>query len=306
MSNQKNETMKHRQIEKTNMYRKMIVFFTNPLNAAIWATFGRLVDEIANFISLNTQLSNYMQQHQADVTGFTTTKNNAFTAMVTLVVKKAKKAYVWAVDEGNDALAQVFDVQVSDFVNGPETVAFTKIKNIRDALSANILSMASVQLTTDDVSAIIIAIAAYDNNVGVPDTAKAHKTEGTSALENLYHPIDKSLGLIDNLIDSQYSETNADMVKEYWLTRNIDKLPTRHSGVNAIITDAITGAALQGAILSVNGKTTTSDTNGIAEIIKIKPSTYKANVSLANYATQDVTIVIERGRVTELEVKMAK
>jgi len=96
------------------------------------------------------------------------------------------------------------------------------------------------------------------------------------------------------------------MVKEYWLTRNIDKLPTRHSGVNAIITDAITGAALQGAILSVNGKTTTSDTNGIAEIIKIKPSTYKANVSLANYATQDVTIVIERGRVTELEVKMAK
>jgi hypothetical protein len=86
--------MKHRQIEKTNMYRKMIVFFTNPLNAAIWATFGRLVDEIANFISLNTQLSNYMQQHGADVTGFTTTKNNAFIAMVTLVVKKAKKAYV--------------------------------------------------------------------------------------------------------------------------------------------------------------------------------------------------------------------
>lgn len=298
--------MKHRQIEKTNMYNKMLVFFANPLNIVIWASFKRLVDEIANFVALNKLLSNYIQQHHADVTGFTITKNNAFIVMVKLVVKKSQKAYVWAVDTGNDTLAQIFDVQVSDFTHGMETMAFTRIKNIRDALSANIASMTSVNLKAADLEAVNAAITAYENTIGTPNAAKAHKTEGTSALENLLHPIDKSLGLIDNLMESEYAESNPNMVKEYWVTRNIDKLPTHHSGVSAVITDATTGAALQGATLAVNGKTATSDIEGIAEISKTKPGTYQANVSHANYASQNIKIVIERGKVTEIEVKLAK
>ena len=288
------------------MYQKMLLFFANPVNMAVWATFPRLKDEIANFVSLNAILSTYIQQHLADIKGVTASKNNAFAAMVNLVVKKSQKAYVWAVDTANDNLAQVFDVHASDFIKLSENRAYAMVKNIRDALSANIASMESVQLTANDLTTINAAIAAYESTIGTPDAAKSHKTEGTLALENLFRPIDKSLGLIDNLMDSEYAESNPDLVKEYWVNRNIDKLPTHHSGVNAIITDAITGAALQGAILAVNGKTATSDMEGMAEIIKTKPGMYLARVTLANYASQDVKVVIERGRVTEIEVKLVK
>jgi hypothetical protein len=177
--------MNHHQIEKHGMYKKMLLFFANPLNSAVWATFTRLVNEIANFVSLNNTLSNYMQQHHADIKGITQAKNDAFMAMVILVVNKAQKAYVWALDTANDNLAQIFDIQKTDFQHVSEVTAFTKIKNVRDALSANIASMASVQLTNDDVNAVNAAITAYQNTIGTTGAAQAHKTEGTQGITRL-------------------------------------------------------------------------------------------------------------------------
>ncbi|HEY4785796.1 MAG TPA: hypothetical protein VIH57_07095, partial [Bacteroidales bacterium] len=170
----------------------------------------------------------------------------------------------------------------------------------------NIASMASVQLTAGNVTALDAAIKAYEDMVGIPGAAQSHKTEATGALEELMLPMDTSLELIDKLIDSSYADSHSDMVKEYFINRNIDKLPTHHSGVVAVITDAITGGVLQGALLAVGSKTATSNIEGIAEIIKIKPGTYMAKISLAQYITQDIKVVIGRGKITKIEVKLAK
>lgn len=298
--------MDHRQSEKNGMYKKMLIFFADPINAAVWATFARLVTEIDNFVSLNNLLSNYLQQHQANIKGVTQTKNDAFMAMVNSIVNKAAKAYVWAVDTSNANLMQIFDIQKSDFLSISETRAYNQIKNIRDALSANIASMASVQLTAADVTAVNTVLTAYENTIGTTGAAQTHKTEGTKAIDAVMIPIDKSLALIDKLIVSSYTATKPDMVKEYLANRVLDKLPTHHSGISIHITDAEPGADLEGAILAVNGKTTTSDIDGIAEIIKVKPGTYNMSVSLADYATQTIKTVIEKGKLTELEVKMTK
>jgi len=284
----------------------MLIFFANPINSAVWATFARLVTEIANFVSLNNSLSNYLQQHQADIKGVTQTKNDAFMSMVNSIVNKAAKAYVWAVDSSNANLMQIFDVQKSDFLSISETKAYNQIKNIRDALIDNIASMESVQLTEEDVAIVNDAITAYENTIGTTGAAQTHKTEGTKGIDAVMIPIDKSLALIDKLIVSSYTSSQPDIVKEYLANRALDKLPTHHSGISINITDAETGADLEGAILAVNGKTATSDIDGMAEIIKINPGTYNMSVTLADYATQILKTVIEKGKVTELDVKMAK
>lgn len=298
--------MNHRQIEKNGMYKKMLIFFANPINSAVWATFARLATEIDNFVSLNNSLTNYLQQHQADIKGVTQTKNDAFMAMVNIIVNHAAKAYVWAVDTANANLIQIFDVQKSDFLSISETKAYNQIKNIRDALSANIASMESVQLTEEDVAIVNDAITAYENTIGTTGAAQTHKTEGTKGIDAVIIPIDKSLALIDKLIVSSYTASQPDMVKEYLANRALDKLPTHHSGISIHITDAETSADLEGAILTVNGKTAISDIDGIAEIIKIMPGTYNMSVSIASYATQTIKTVIEKGKVTELDVKMIK
>jgi hypothetical protein len=297
--------MKTRQIEKSDMYNKMLVFFANPLYVAIWTPFKRLSDEIAKFVLLNTQLSKYIQQHHADTSGFTKAKNNAFKTVVKLIVKKSEKAYVWAVDSLNENLIQIFNVNKSDF-RGTETMALAKIKNIRNALHENIASMEAVNLTAADITAIDAAIKNYEGFLSSPASAMAHKTEGTMALDDLLLPIDTSLGLIDNLLNSEYEDSHYDMVKEYWINRNIDKLPTHHSGLSATIKDALTDAPIKDATLSLNGKTATSDIEGLAEIIKTKPGTFMAKVTHTNYLPQEIKVVILRGKITEIDVELAK
>jgi hypothetical protein len=59
-------------------------------------------------------------------------------------------------------------------------------------------------------------------------------------------------------------------------------------------------------VLSIAGKTTTSDINGLAEIVKIKTGTYNITVTLTGYATQTLKVEIVRGKIQEMEIKMAK
>ena len=298
--------MNHYQIEKNSMYKKLVVFFATPANSAIWATFARLVTEITNFVSLNNTLTAYIQQHHVETQGVTQTKNDAFLAMTTLLVNKAQKASVWAIDTNNDNMAHVFDVQKSTFLGVSETKAFAMVKNVRDALNANIASMANVQLTTADITALDAAIAAYQKTIGTTGVAQSHKSEGAQGIESVIHSIDKSLDIIDKLIVSSYASNHADMVNEYHLNRSIDKLPTHHNGISIHVTNAASNADIEGATIALNGKTTTTDIEGLAEIIKIRPGIYNATISATGYAAQTIKVTIERGKVISLEVKLGK
>lgn len=298
--------MNHNQIEKNNMYKKLLVFLAKPENKAIWATFTRLVSEIAKFVSSTSTLDDYILQHHAENKGITQTKNEAFLAMVNLLVNKAQKAYVWALDESNEDLAVIFDVPKTKFLHVSETKALAMVKNVRNALNAHIDAMASVLLTSDDVTELDAAIAAYESTLGTTGAAQSHKTEATQSIDSVIHNIDKSLDIIDKLIVSTYSSTNADMVNEYLLNRSIDKLPTHHNGVSIHVTDAVTGAGIANATFALDDKTTVTDAEGLAEIVKVRPGTYYATITATGYASQTVKVIIERGKIVELEVRLGK
>jgi len=298
--------MNHHQTEKTSMFNKMLIFFANPLNTAIWANFPRLVKEIAHFISVFKLFSNYIQQHQADNLGVTTGKNDSFIAMINILVAKAQLAYVWADDEGDAKLSEIFDVQKSDFGGISAIKALTKVKNIRDLLQANITSLASLQLSEADITALNNAITSYENAVATIGTIKAHKTAGTQGIDTVMQPLNKSLDLIDYMIVNTYSESNPAMVNDYLLTRHIDKLPTRHNGISMHISDSVSKADLQGVTLTINGKSSTSDIDGLAEIIKIKAGSYMLTVSMNGYVSQEIKVVIERGKVSYYEIQLIK
>jgi hypothetical protein len=300
--------MNNRQIAKNSMYKKMLVFFANPNNSNTWANFPRITAEISNFTAQNTQLDAYIQQHAQDTTGVTSTKNNAYTAMVNKTVAMAQKAYVWAIDTNNTPLEVVFDVKKSNFHSIVESIALAQVKNIRDAIATNVTSMTTVNLQPGDVSDLSATIQDFEGTIGTPGAAQNTKSTAVSAIETLMHPMDESLDLIERLIISQYNDASPNVVKEFLLNRHIDSLPVHHSGIHAHITDFNTNANLQGALLSITdaGKTTTADINGIAEIIKVKAGDYNVTLSMAGYLTQTIQVTILKGKIATVEVGLKK
>jgi len=298
--------MNHTQIAKNNMYGKVNTYFDDTTHSIVWKQFERLVDEVTKFKTNNATLASYIQQHKVDTSGVTQTKNTALNAMVSIVVRASQKAYVWALDNSNQRLAAIFDVQTSTFSKANETTVFAKAKTIRDTLTQNIESMKSVELTPADLTAINAAISAYEAAIGTTGNIQSHKTAGTKGIVDVQKKMDQSLVIIDNLMVSHYKETNADMVQEYLLNRIVEKMPTHHSGISIHVTDATTGEELEGAVLAIGGKTSTTDIDGDVEIIKITPNTYNAVVSFNGYASQTTKVVIERGKILDLEVKLVK
>ena len=290
--------MNNRQIAKNNMYKKLLTFFAVPANIAIWTAFTRLVTEIANFVSLNSDLDDATQTQAQVTTGITVGKSDAFNAMIKMTVEMAFKAYVWAVDNNNDELIEVFNVLLNDFDGIAESEALDKVKNIRDGINTNIAGMAGVNLLPADVTALDALITAYNAVKSAPEVAIGHKETSTDAIVELFHDIDDSLGLISRLIISQYGTTNAGMVSDFKNNKHIDDLPTHHSGIHTHITDALTGEDIEGALLAipVAGKSSTSNINGIAEIIKIKNGDYHVNVTMAGYKPQTFKTKILRGK----------
>ena len=298
--------MNHTQVEKNNMYGKVNTFFDDTKYSSVWKPFQRLVDEVTKFKTDNATLASYIQQHKADTSGVTQTKNTALNAMASIVVRASQKAYVWALDNSNQKLAVIFDVQLPTLLKGSETIVFAKAKTIRDMITQNIASMKSVELTAADLTAINAAISAYEAAIGTTGTIQSYKTAGTKGIVDIQKKMDQSLVIIDNLMVSHFQEINADMVQEYLLNRIVEKMPTHHSGISLHVTDATTGDELQGAVLAIGGKTSTTDIDGDVEIIKIIPDTYNAVVSLTGYTLQTMKVVIERGKILDLEVKLVK
>lgn len=300
--------MNNQQIAKNNMYKKLLTFFATPANAAIWAGFPRLVTEIANFVSLNNDLDDATQTQAQVTTGITQGKADAFNAMVKMIVEMAFKAYVWAVDNDNDDLIEVFNVQLSDFDRIPESSALDKIKNIRDAINTNIAGMASVNLLPADVTAQDAAIAAYNAVKSAPEVAIGHKETSTDTIVELFAEIDKSIGLISRLIISQYGSTNAGMVSDFKNNKHIDDLPTHHSGIHTHITDEVSGEDIEGAQLAIPkvGKSAVSDINGIAEIIKIKSGDYHVYITMPGYKPQTFKTKIIRGKISNFDIKLSQ
>ena len=294
------------QIAKNGMYKKLLVFFSTPANATVWASFARLVTEIANFVNLNTQLDNYINQQAIGTTGTTNTKTAAFNTMVDDFIAAAAKAYVWAIDNNQSKLVILFDIHKTDLINTTDANALATCYNIYSAINANIATMASVKLVPADVLALKAAYDAFKLQLSAPGDAEAIQVAATQGIEAMMTPIDDSLTLITKLLTSTYQTSNPALIDQFNQDSKIDNLPVHHSGIHTHITNNANATNIEGATITITelGKTSTSDIMGIADIIKVKSGTYHLVITATGYTTQNQIITIKRGVINTMEIKL--
>jgi len=299
--------MNNKQTAKKNMYNKLLVFFKKIENAAIWAAFQRLVDEIADFITNDGELEKFMQQQQQETKGVTTDKETLFLAAVNLVVKYARKARVWAEDINNATLEAVFDIRKDDFTKIAEDLASEKLKNVRKALNDNLASLGGVNVVQANIDVIDAAISAYEAAEGTPGAAESEKEAGTEGIEVIMDNMDKNLEVVDDLMVSEYEESNPAMVEEYLNNRKIETVGVHHQGFSADITyeDNTPAQGVGMRIVELN-KSGISDILGHVENIRGKIGTYHIEFSGAGIETQTLIASIKRGIILNLVVKVKK
>ena len=78
---------------------------------------------------------------------------------------------------------------------------------------------------------------------------------------------------------------------------------TQAGAVNGTVKDSL-GAAVEGATVTLDGKTTTTDVNGIFSFTDIGPGSYTLNVSKSGFKSYSASIEVKAGETTEVSVTL--
>ncbi len=124
--------MNRRQSQKNNMYKKVLAFFTE--NGPLFAGFRRLTDEIKRFVNLNNTLDERLQQQQLRSEGVTDEKALLYLQIAGSTVRTSRKALVYAKDQKDAVLMDLFDIRDSELIDEDVSVELARIKNIVENL----------------------------------------------------------------------------------------------------------------------------------------------------------------------------
>jgi hypothetical protein len=292
------------QTAKVNMYIAMLLFFAKYELAL--AAFLQLVTEITNFTGTYNDLQLEIAKQKLKISGVVTAKDSLLETAIKLTVKSARKARAWAVNAGNATLAAQFDVQISTFGDMTQSVVLNSLTNINSSLNTNIASLTGYRVTAANVTAITAAITAASDSIGTPKQAITTRAVATDEIALDITTCDGYLELIDDLLVPEYEDTNPGMVAEYHLSRAVTSLGNHATGLKATVTDAASGALLEGVQVTIVevSRSGVTDIDGLVVIVRIKPGTYHVTCTMTGFVAYETILVFELGKTQALAVAM--
>lgn len=292
------------QKSKVNMFIAMGLFFTK--YTAVFVGFAQLITEIAGFTTKYQTLQGEIAQQGLAIGGVTTSKDGLLEKAIALLVKSSRKARAWAVNTGNATLTTQFDVQISTFEHMSQSVVLNALTLINAAINTNIASLTNYRVVAADVTAITAAIAAAQASIGTPKQAKTTKATATKEIVNDIDDCDAYLALIDDLLIPEYADTNAAMVDEYRLSRELQPIGAHPTALHALTKEAISNALMEDVLVTIVelGKTGTSNIDGITEIEHMKPGKYHVTFVKVGFVSQTVIIDFLQGKTQTIGILM--
>ncbi len=297
--------MNKTQTAKTAMYSRVIAFLESNKSDSIIGSYTRLKKELGIFSSKAQEISNLNVQQSQSTTGVTSTKEAAFNLMSKLIVNAAKKARAWAIDNSNETLIDTFSIVSSQFDKKAQGKGLATLKLVQKALEDHIagINEKEYKLTAAQVADSGKSITDYEAISPTPGNVKSNKQAATKIINTTIEAADNSLYLIDDLIESEFSDSHPDFVTEYYTNRRIDDVSGRHTGAFFTVKDAF-GKQLENVEITVDNSTKTAETDlhGEADIIGLKAATYNISFTLKGFVTQTKPVTVDKRRMVDVEL----
>ena len=272
------------------------------------------------FLGYITQIQTYGEKQQFDQKGVALNKGQYRKTLVLLSADTSRKLTAYAKFANNQVLLSETKYTESDLNRIADTTLRDAAQGIYDRAQANLTALTTYGITAATQTSLLNAINAFVGSIPKPRLSIADKKNTTTYLANLFKQADAALENIDTLVEI-IRLTQPNFYKGYRAVRRIVPTGIGSLAVKGLVTDAINGIPLKGAIitfvLSSNG--TPSKSIKIAEPIvkktaikggfniKSMPSgMYTVSIKKNGYAEQIVSIAVSDGELTELNIKLSK
>lgn len=296
--------MKNLERAKLDSYNRITKF--NTTHGSVLGTIPDYAGVESNFNTLLGILTSAANVQALDTKGNTNASETAKQTMAKLVIKFAKRGAVKARLLSNLELAGELDEPISYILRATKTDAVKRASDMRNALNNNLSTLTTI--TAANISQIDNAITAYNGIKDNPTIAiQVKKASGTDVLPGNYALIDAAVDNMFDLIYSYYEDTNAALVDEFALAKQLLNTGIRHTSVEITVTDVLSGKAINACTVTdvKSGKIYGGD-EGVVDIPKHRSGHYHFTVSAEDYANVDLGVDIKHGMSNEFTVKMKR
>lgn len=253
--------------------------------------------------------------------GVTDSKNQLKEALLVTTADYARKLGAYAKFTNDAKLAQ--EVKFSE--GKLRQVADTAVKNygqiVYDLAQPLVGSLAPYGITDETQATLAGAITAYNDSIGKPGAERSEGTQLTKQLATLFKTADTALENMDAAVEI-VRLTQVDFYNGYKSARKVIDTGSGSLSVKGIVADAQTGLplkgvtvsfALEGGMMKTAAATTTDPElvkktaeKGGFNVKNLASGTYQVTLKKVGYADQVITVSVNDGEMSLIDVKLDK
>ncbi|MHB9019792.1 MAG: carboxypeptidase-like regulatory domain-containing protein [Minisyncoccota bacterium] len=271
-------------------------------------------------ILLNTipQIQAIAEQQKMSKKGITDGKNSLKESLIVTAADYARKLGAYAKFTNNATLAQEVKFTESKLRQVADTAVKDYAQIVYDRAQPIVASLATYGITAATQTALLAAITAYNASIGKPGAGRSEGTQITKQLVALFKTADTALANMDAAVEI-VRLTQVNFYNGYKSARKVIETGAGSLSVKGMVTDAKTGAPLKGVTVSFaldGGMAKAKAANNKPDVVKktadkggfniksLPAGTYQVTLKKVGYADQVVTISVNDGEMTELNISL--
>ncbi len=266
-----------------------------------------------------TKIHLISEELAADISGTTDDKNVLKENLVIRAADTARKLMAFARLSKNQKLLKEASFTETDLRRLPDTILCDTAKLIYDRAQTYLASLAEYLVTDETQAALLQSITDYTQALASPRVEKVSQVQATKQLAELFAAGDEALANMDAVVEIvRISQPN--FYVGYKSARKVIESGNGKLAVMGTVTDALTNEPVRGVVISFwpDGDGMKTAATGDASLVKktaekggfkissMPAGTYRVTLQKAGYAEQTLTVYVNNGELTVVDVQLAK
>lgn len=309
--------MKTKQENRFSMYLAVADFCEK--HTGITATLPNFSINLSELKTTNEQIHGIVKTQAANITGTTAGKTNARENLIVLTADTSRKLVAYATLNKNQELATEIKYTESYLRHLPDTTLAVVPKLIYERAQDHLAALAVYMVTPETQAALLQAMDDYMLAMTAPRIKKVALGQAVKQLEALFAAGDEALAAMDVVVEI-VRLTAPDFYAGYKLVRKIVESGSGKLAVKGLVTETLSGEPVPGVTISFwpDGDVLKTAATGEASLVKksapkggfnvssLPAGTYRVSLQKPGYAEQTLTVFVNDGELTTVDVKLAK